>query len=84
MVALPNTIEVQGTRTPVPPDLLNTKGRGSGRVRAFEFGVIAASIGQSKTDCPYAEGQGSGSYRKSWIRGFDAFHAAQEKRKAAS
>lgn len=83
MVALPNEIVVKEIRTPVPPDLLSTRGKGSGRVRVFEFGVMAASLGQTKDDCPYESGQGSGSFRKAWLRGFDAYTAARE-RKAAS
>lgn len=84
MVALPEFIAVHDTQVPAPPDLRRTTGQGSGRFRAFEFGVIAASHGMTKDQCPYEPGRGSGSYRKSWMRGFDAFHAANQKRKAAS
>lgn len=81
MVALsPITeIEIDDLSVKVPPDL-QLVGQGAGRATAFECGVIAASYGFDKEkDNPYSEGRGSGSFRKAWTRGFEAYHATAER-----
>lgn len=75
----PNVIKAGKISVILPADL-NPEGRGSGRARAFEFGVLAASYGQSSDECPYKSERGAGSFRKAWLRGFEAYTDASERR----
>lgn len=80
MVALDPVVVINSIKVEVPEDLKALKGRGSGRWQSFRFGVIAASIGQTiEDDCPYEDKRGSAAFRKSWIRGFEAYHRANKK-----
>ena len=80
MVAMKPKIVHAGDIEVLVPSDLPQEGRGSGRAREFEFGVLAASYGQKSSDCPYESERGAGSFRKAWFRGYEAFHQAQERR----
>ena len=80
MVALPTHIETHDVTVTCPPDLLALKGRGSGRARCFEFSVRAAALGHTTEDCPYGPGQGTGQFRKAWMRGYEAYHRVKQRR----
>ncbi len=75
----PVIIEAGELTIQIPADL-PTHGRGSGRARAFEAGVRAAMDGSDSSSCPYESERGAGSFRKQWMRGYEAFHAAQERK----
>ena len=75
MVAL-SPFTAKGVRFEVPPEF-TTAGRGSGRASAFIRGVRAASRGNGEDSCPYKPGRGSGSWRRAWLKGHDAYHSAQ-------
>lgn len=75
MVAL-NPFTAKGVSFNIPAEF-PTQGRGSGRANAWVRGVRAASRGKGEDSCPYAQGRGSGSWRRAWLKGHDAYYAAQ-------
>jgi len=84
MAAIPSVVTAGERSAPVPPDLRRVRGRGSGRVRAFEYGFQAAWLRYTKEHCPYEEGPGSASFRKAWMRGFKAYHDAPVAQEASA
>ena len=74
-----STITIDSMKVRVPQELASLKGRGAGRLSAFANGASAASLGNSRDTCPYESSRGSGSYRKAWLDGFDAFSVAHER-----
>ena len=71
MVAI-SPFTARGTRLVVPREYA-TAGQGSGRATAFIAGARAASSGVPHICCPYKPGRGSGSWRRAWIAGHQAF-----------
>lgn len=70
--------EVQRETVCVPADLAKATSQGSGRIAAFVRGAEAAANGAGVDACPYASGRGVGSFRRSWLRGHEAWHKRRE------
>jgi hypothetical protein len=61
----------------VPDDLAHKKGQASSRTTAFCDGAAAYAFGWTLASCPYKDGPGSGSFRKSWIAGYNSMASVQ-------
>jgi ribosome modulation factor len=64
----------------VPTELGGNASRGSGRFSAYVAGAYAALYGKSVEQCPYDPGRGSGSFRKAWLRGHEAWTTCKQAR----
>lgn len=74
------TIRVHGREVPVPPEMANYTGQGSGLLTVFEAGAWAAALGMTDADCKYKPGRGSGARRKAWMKGFSAWKTSSPPR----
>lgn len=69
------TKEISRETIVVPAELKGNVPQGNGRITAFVAGATAAANGLGAETCPYAKGNGSGSFRRAWIRGHEHWHA---------